>query len=296
MILILGSGYIGQAFARELKSRKLDHAVLSRGEFDCTHFGTLSARLTLKCPELLINAAGFCGQPNVDEVETRQADAILSNVVLPRVVADACALMQIPWIHTSSGCVYDSAHCHQPPEGFSENDTPNFSFRNPPCSFYSGTKSLAEEAIAGSSNCWICRLRLPFNEVPGPKNLLTKLQEYVQIYDSPPNSLSHLGDAVRACVDLWEKKASPGIYNVTNPGAVTNREIAGLIKRILNPMRDFQWWQDEATFYRFGAKAPRSNCILSTAKLEAAGIKLRPVMEALTWSLEHWQNRSSVGS
>ena len=33
--------------------------------------------------------------------------------------------------------------------GFTEEDVPNFTFRDPPCSFYSGSKALAEEAISG---------------------------------------------------------------------------------------------------------------------------------------------------
>ena len=33
--------------------------------------------------------------------------------------------------------------------GYTETDESNFSFRHPPCSFYSGTKGLAEEAIKG---------------------------------------------------------------------------------------------------------------------------------------------------
>ena len=40
--------------------------------------------------------------------------------------------------------------------GFDENDEPNFSFRHQPCSFYSGTKGLAEEAflLEGAETVW----------------------------------------------------------------------------------------------------------------------------------------------
>ena len=49
--------------------------------------------------------------------------------------------------------------------GFTETDPPNFSFRDPPCSFYSGTKALGEEAIAGIGQSYIWRLRIPFDEI-----------------------------------------------------------------------------------------------------------------------------------
>ncbi len=37
--------------------------------------------------------------------------------------------------------------------GFREDDAPNFSFRTNHCSFYSGTKALGEEVLAGAADC-----------------------------------------------------------------------------------------------------------------------------------------------
>jgi len=286
MILILGTGYVAQAFARELSSRSLDYDMMNRRVLDYPSFSTLAARLNFKSPDLLINAAGFCGTPNVDEVESRQAEAILSNVVLPTTISHAAALMHIPWIHISSGCIFDGA---SPDGAWTECDTPNFGFDNERHSFYSATKELAERAISGISNCYVCRLRMPFDNVDHPKNLLTKLASYAQVYDSPANSLSHLGESVRACVDLWANRMPAGIYNIVNPGTATNREIVGMIQEILKPNRDFCWWTSDAAFYRIGAKAPRSNCVLSPSKLLAAGIQMRDVREALADSLKNWK-------
>ena len=108
--------------------------------------------------------------------------------------------------------------------GFNENDEPNFSFRQPPCSFYSGTKALGEEAISGVGQSYLWRLRIPFDEFDNPRNYLTKVQRYPKVYDNV-NSISHRADFVRACLDLWELRAPFGIYNVTNPGFVTTREV-----------------------------------------------------------------------
>jgi dTDP-4-dehydrorhamnose reductase len=58
--------------------------------------------------------------------------------------------------------------------GFTETDTPNFSFRDPPCSFYSGTKALGEEAMAGIGQSYIWRLRIPFDEFDNARNYLSK--------------------------------------------------------------------------------------------------------------------------
>ncbi len=62
--------------------------------------------------------------------------------------------------------------------GFTENDSPNFSFRTNNCSFYSGTKALGEECLQDAENTYIWRLRIPFNHVDSPRNYLSKLLNY----------------------------------------------------------------------------------------------------------------------
>jgi dTDP-4-dehydrorhamnose reductase len=315
MILLLGgTGYIGQAFIHELERRGADFRVLSRRELDYTRFDVLLPFLRFARPEFLINAAGYTGKPNVDACELDKAGTIAGNVLLPQTIAHACAVAEIPWGHVSSGCIYAGAKIPAPsgwqavkdltrneahalveghPEsirGFTEDDTPNFSFRDLPCSFYSGTKAQGEEAMAGLGRSYIWRLRIPFDEVDNPRNYLSKVQNYPKVYDNV-NSISHCADFVRACLDLWAVRAPFGTYNVTNPGFVTTRQVIGLIQEILKPNRAFEFWADDEEFYRVAAKTPRSNCVLDVTKLLAAGVKIRPVREALEESLHHWKPR-----
>jgi dTDP-4-dehydrorhamnose reductase len=313
MILLLGaSGYIGEAFARELQRRKLPFTPLARKQVDYTRFGVLSEFLKKNKPEFLINAAGYAGKPNVDACEIAKADTLVGNTLLPQTIAHACAAAQIPWGHVSSGCIFTGAKVTvngqtraekdlMRPDlrelvdktspaihGFTETDAPNFSFRDPPCSFYSGTKALAEETIAGVGRSYIWRLRIPFDEFDGARNYLSKVQRYPKVYDNV-NSISHLGDFTRACLDLWERRAPFGIYNVTNPGFITTRQVVEMIQEILKPKRKFEFWPSDGEFYRFGVKAPRSNCVLDVSKLLAVGVKIRPVIEALEDSLRNWK-------
>jgi hypothetical protein len=88
---------------------------------------------------------------------------------------------------------------------------------------------------------------------------------------------------------LWERRAAFGIYNLTNPGYITTRQVVGLIQKILRPARDFEFWVNDEEFYRLAVKTPRSNCVLDTSKLLAAGVKMRPVEEALHASLKEWK-------
>jgi UDP-glucose 4,6-dehydratase len=146
---------------------------------------------------------------------------------------------------------------------------------------------LAEEAIGGVGDGYLWRLRIPFDEFDNPRNYLTKVQTYAKVYDNV-NSISHRGDFVRACLDLWQKRAPFGTYNITNPGWITTRHVIELIEKILKPDRKFEFWADDAEFYRIAAKTPRSNCVMDVSKLLSSGVKARPVEEALEHSLRKW--------
>ncbi len=316
MILLLGaSGYVGQAFERELQRRGRPFQSLSRRQTDYTRFDGLLKFLQAAKPSFLINCAGYTGKPNVDACETARADTLAGNTLLPLTLAHACAAAGVPWGHVSSGCIYTGAKIVEPgaarvekdltrpelkrlPEnnpdtirGFTEGDEPNFTFRQPPCSFYSGSKALGEEAIAGLGQSFIWRLRIPFDEFDNERNYLAKVQRYAKVYDNT-NSLSHRGDFARACIDLWERRAPFGVYNVTNPGFVTTRQVVALIQKIVQPKRAFEFWASDEEFYRVAAKTPRSNCVLDVSKLLATGVKLRPVGDALADALKNWQPQS----
>jgi dTDP-4-dehydrorhamnose reductase len=313
MILLLGaSGYIGQAFVRELQRRKWPFKLLSRKDVDYSRFEVLLEFLKKNKPEFLVNAAGYTGKPNVDACEIAKADTLAGNALLPQTIAHACAVCAIPWGHVSSGCVFSGAKVtlngqahtekdftrpdlrslvEKSPEaihGFTETDQQNFTFRDLPCSFYSGTKALGEEAIAGVGHSYVWRLRIPFDEFDNARNYLSKVQRYAKVYDNV-NSISHRGDFARACLDLWERRAPFGIYNVTNPGFVTTRQVVGLVEMILKPAKRFEFWLNDAEFYRQAAKTPRSNCVLDVSKLLATGVKIRPVAEAIEDSLRNWK-------
>ncbi len=299
---------MGQAFATELRRRRYSFIPLTRKAIDYTSFELLFDYIRKLKPEFIINAAGCPGRPNVDACETAREETLFANTLLPQTISRACSMTSTPWGHISSGCIYHGAKFiddkgtrivegaelrrlfAESPEnifGYTEWDEPNFSFRNTPCNFYSGSKTLAEEAIRGVGDAYLWRPGMPFNERSEPRNFLWRIQNYARVFDGV-NSLSQLDDFVRACLDLWERQAPFGVYNMSNPGAVLTRQVIEMIQRILKPGRRFEFWKDEEEFYRLGAKALRSNCVLDTSKLLVAGVKMRPVEEALEDSLRNW--------
>jgi dTDP-4-dehydrorhamnose reductase len=90
-------------------------------------------------------------------------------------------------------------------------------------------------------------------------------------------------------LDLWELRAAYGAYNVTNPGFISTREVVGMIERVLKPNRKFEFWENDEEFYKVAAKTPRSNCVMDVTKLLSAGVKIRPVREAVESSLRNWK-------
>lgn len=315
MIWILGaSGYIGEAFVAEAKRRKLDYRPVCRKELDYTDFRTFLIALQKEKPDFVINAAGFTGKPNVDTCEKFKAETIAGNIALALTVAQASDVAGIRLGTVSSGCIYTGAKIRKPNgqwvvedrltdpliielleqrservEGFTEDDQPNFCFEKNNCSFYSGTKAVAENALKNFPDFYIWRLRIPFDEFDSPRNYLRKILNYPKIYQNW-NSLSHRGEFASACFNCLLNSLSGGVYNLTNSGYTSTQEVVKLIQKLKRPKWKPKYWENDDEFYRFGATARRSNCILNTKKAIQSGLGLRNVKDALIESLEQWKN------
>lgn len=288
MIYLLGgTGYVGQAYQRLLAGRGLAYQVIRRAELDYTRREVLLNLLRVSKPTFLVNCAGYTGKPNVDACEEHKEECHLANAVLPEIIAEACAAAGVPWGHVSSGCIYSGTRPDG--QGFTENDPPNFTFKSGPCSYYSGTKAQGEEALAGQPNVYIWRLRIPFSSVDNPRNYLSKLMRYEKLLPAT-NALSELDEFTAATLACWEKRVPFGIYNATNPGQVTTREVVDLIQKSgLCPEKKFAFFRDEEEFMRVAAKTPRSNCVLDSSKLARAGIVMTEVHEAIARDLQQWR-------
>jgi dTDP-4-dehydrorhamnose reductase len=86
-------------------------------------------------------------------------------------------------------------------------------------------------------------------------------------------------------VDSFSKKCEPGIYNLTNVGSITTRQVVEWMKEEGVTEKEFSFFNDEKDFMREAAITPRSNCVMDTTKSEKYGIALRPVEEAVRESL-----------
>lgn len=287
MYIILGkNGYIAEAIIKELTSRDLPHVAWSRSEVDYTNRTELEYVLmtdfsNFKNEDIkIINCAGYIGKPNVDACELAKADCIEGNVLFPAMLSELCKQKGYQLTQISSGCIYGGYE-----KDFTEKDVPNFDFQNG--SFYSGTKALAEKIVKQNNpDSYIFRLRIPFDEIASPRNYLTKLLTYDNLLDSK-NSLSHRADFAKYTIELMEQKVPYGIYNITNKGSATTKEVVDLMKKHLKLDKEFQFFTNLEKFMS-EVTAPRSNCVLDTSKIEQY-IKIRTAEEALEDALSKYE-------
>ena len=285
IVLLGGSGYVGQAFQEVLTKRGISYHNFSRKDLNYYDRGLLRDALRGIRPDALINAAGFTGKPNVDACEEAKADCLLGNAVLPGIVREVCQDLHLPWGHVSSGCIYTGKSGDGRP--FQEDDRPNFSFRSNFCSFYSGAKALGEEVLNGAEKCYVWRLRIPFDHRNHQRNYLSKLLAYERLLNVE-NSISQRFEFVGACLDCLEMGIPFGTYNVTNPGSINARTITDIMKRHGLVRKELKFFESEEAFNKIIGGAPRSNCILCTEKLSNAGIRMTEVHRAIEAACRNW--------
>ena len=279
-----GSGYVGSRLVTAAKDRGLVPLSVSRTDCDIYDHEDLARYLEARGVDALINSAGYTGRPNVDACEDHKTECLLGNACLPGVVAQACQQIEIPWGHVSSGCIYTG---DKDGMGFTESDRPNFSFRTDNCSFYSGSKALGEEVLA-DARCYIWRLRIPFDEFDGPRNYLSKLLRYERLLQAR-NSLTYLPEFAVAVMDCLTNQVPFGIYNVTNLGSITTRQVTQLLVDGGLTKKQCDFFESEAEFMQVAARTPRSNCVLDSSKIVAAGIRLSLIEDAIAQAVHNWQ-------
>jgi 3,5-epimerase/4-reductase len=266
-ILIMGgSGYIGS----KLKAQYPDAVAPS---VDIADPVAVRAVLEKERPDIVINAAGKTGRPNIDWCEDHKIETLRSNVTGPLVLLEECLKRSIYFVHIGSGCIYNGRGGRF---GFTEEDPPNFTR-----SFYSLTKALSDQLLKPFPVLQL-RIRMPMSGEANPRNLIVKLAGYKKVLDQR-NSITYLPDFMRA-LDTLIMKRETGIFNIVNGGALSPYQIMKRYVEIVDP---------EHKFIRLGLKglptvvrADRSNCILSNQKILRMGISMLPIADALEEALQ----------
>jgi len=259
-ILILGKGFIGGRLQRALNCRISDSLIKSYKD---------AAKIVEQySPQIIINCIGMTGKSNVDDCELDIDGVLLANSFIPVILAELALRNNIKLVHISSGCIFNYDYKKNKPV---KEESEDYFFKL----FYSRSKIYAERAIEKLSrdyNILIARIRIPLINEKHPKNILDKLLKYKKVTNIP-NSVTYIPDFVEAIRHLLNIDAR-GVYNIVNKGGLRYPELMKV-------------YQKYVPSYKFRLITPkklkliRTDLILSTAKLEKSGFKVRNINSIL---------------
>lgn len=258
-ILIFGKGYFSSRIREDLGFEVSEKKIFSLADAE--------EEIKKYQPKIIINCAGFIGR-NVDDCEINKEKAIFANTFLPVILGEASLRNEIKLIHISTGCIYHYDYSKDSP--IDEEREPDF-FEL----YYSRTKIYAEQVLKFlSKKCHILilRPRVPLDNRPNPKNLLTKLIATKKVI-TLPNSCTYIPDFIQALKHLINIEAE-GIYNVVNKNPLFYPDLMEVYKKY-SPGFQYQG----IDFNKLNLI--RTNMVLSTKKLENSGFKVRDIKDVL---------------
>lgn len=106
---------------------------------------------------------------------------------------------------------------------------------------------------------------MPISDDLHPRSFVTKITKYEKVVNIP-NSNSILHDLLPLAVAMSEHQES-GVYNFTNPGAISHNEVLALYRDIVD--QSYTWQNFTLEEQAKVIKAERSNCELDSGKLMA---------------------------
>jgi 3,5-epimerase/4-reductase len=236
--LIFGEGFIGSRLQKAYQCNMSTERI--------SNISDALAEVYKYDTRVIINCIGYTGLRNVDDCETEPMRTINSNVTVPIILAEAAFRAGIKFVHISSGCIYHYNYAKDSP--ITEEQEPNFFDL-----LYSRTKIYAEKAISPLDPL-IVRIRIPVDDRPHPRNIITKLLSFSRILDLP-NSVTYIPDFIHTLRRLIKYNYT-GIFNVVNEGGLRYPDILDMfgVRYEKITMKDFP--------------TPRTNLLMSVDKLK----------------------------
>lgn len=267
-VMTLGAGFVADHLPYD--------RILKPGERVEPYRENLAYLLGRDKPDVIINCLGKTGRPNVDWCESHKTETYMANVTMPLMIAEWCEGNDVHLINIGSGCIYFGPSPYKGHTGGAKDPGWREDDFAKPESFYSKTKYACDMMIGSMPHVTTLRIRMPVTDKAVPRNLITKLRGYKQVIDIP-NSMTLMSDLVR-CIDWAATNRIGGIWHVANPQPLTAARI----------MQEYQKYVPEHQFEIISegqldqmTVAKRSNCILNTDKLRAAGFKMTNTEEGL---------------
>lgn len=276
-ILLLGStGFIGSHLKPALIEKNYE---VFDPRIEVRNLSDLRKAANEIKPDIIINATGITGKPNVDWCEDQPGETFGVNVGGSINIATVSKELGAYMVQICSGCIYDG----HPKNGYTEEDEPDYFG-----SLYSRSRVYSERILKEFDNVLQLRVRIPLLGKPHRKNLIDKLIKYPKMINIT-NSCTVIEDFIPATIKLMEMKQT-GVFNMTNIGAMDHKSIMTLYKEIVDPSFEINLMEEQEQ-----AKLceRRSNCYLNTDKREMLGVHMPPLEESLRKILEEYKRLGS---
>jgi dTDP-4-dehydrorhamnose reductase len=267
-------GQLGSALCEAFRRRAVDCVELDHVRVEVTDPQSVLVALRDARPAAVVNTAAF---HKVDACEEDPKRAFEVNALGALHVARACREAGARCVYVSTDYVFDGAKA----EPYLEEDLPN------PLNVYGASKLAGEHLVAQTCpDALVVRVASLFGGLgsrgKGTNFVLTVLErarrgEALRVVDDVRMSPTYAEDAAAAIVELVARGAS-GVFHVVNKGACSWYELAVRVLELAGLRVPVHPVPQEA--YPARARRPR-NSALSTAKLEARGLRLPPWEDAV---------------
>ncbi len=203
---------------------------LTHSDIELTDPDSIGRMVELHKPEVIINTAAY---HNVPDCEKNIERAFLVNSVALKLLADICTESSIKLAHVSTDYVFDG-----------KKDTPYIE-TDPvsPLNVYGVSKAAGEEFVKRVEGHYIFRVSSIFGTTgcrgKGGTNFVESIirfageREFLEVSSNIVSSPTYTLDAAYAIKDILESGKAPGIYHVSNAGAISWHEFAvEIVKQI----------------------------------------------------------------
>jgi len=263
------AGQLGTLACRRLTERGHSIVAPTRTETDVANAETIRAAVREVRPDFIIHCAA---QTNVDGCERDPDTAYRVNALGTWALACAAEEAGAGLVAVSTDYVFDGAF-HRP---YTEWDAPN------PISVYGASKLAGETlALRHCRRCWVVRTSWLYGPLGFANAIVKQAQTRNELFvvDDQIGSPTYAPDLADALIALIEETPLPGVYHLSNTGAVSRRDFAEAITRGagLNTVSVTGISTAEAR-EQFGAIAPR------------------PPYSALRSAAWEWQGRAPLRS
>jgi dTDP-4-dehydrorhamnose reductase len=219
MILVFGK--TGQV-AQELQMQKPDALCLGRDLADLSDPAACGAAIRKYKPKAVINAAAYTG---VDRAEEEEALASIVNGDAPKVMAETCAELGIPFVHISTDYVFEGGGSTMwKPQDMAS-----------PLSAYGRSKFIGEQGVSGAGGVYaILRTSWVFsahgNNFVKTMLRLSETRDALSVVDDQIGGPTPARDIAIACLKIADQlQAEPsksGIYHFSGAPDVSWKDLA----------------------------------------------------------------------